>query len=177
MHNRPYHHIALWGFLIGILFIVFIQFFSGRNINHLTQLNTALSGELSLQNNLHRLESDILIVESDVRGAVLAQDSFFLKDIQSKTAHVTQDLAGLEKQLNSDKADLPKLRSLVEEKISFNDSVATIFKSNGKQAAEALISTGRGKVLRDSISSIIATIASTKQAELMAITNANKRSG
>ena len=52
MQNRPYHHIALWGFLIGILFIVFIQFLSGRNINHLTQLNTSLLSELRLQNDL-----------------------------------------------------------------------------------------------------------------------------
>jgi signal transduction histidine kinase/CheY-like chemotaxis protein len=179
MQNRPYHHIALWGFLIGILFIVFIQFFSGRSINRLTQLNSSLLNELRLQNDLHRLESGILMVESDVRGAVLSQDSGFLKNLNLKTASVNEDLAKLEKLLRSDKyaASLPKLHSLVEQKIAFNDSVAAIFKTTGKLAAEAFISSRRGKTLRDSISSIINTIDNAKQAELINIINANKRSG
>ena len=179
MQNRPYHHIALWGFLIGILFIVFIQFLSGRNINHLTQLNTSLLSELRLQNDLHRLESDLLIVESDLRFAVLSNDSFFLKDIELKTANVNQDLKSMERLLQHDRhADyLPKLHSLIEQKIAFNDTVATTFKINGKEIAEALIGTRTGKVLRDSISSIINTIDKTKQSELIAIINANERSG
>jgi signal transduction histidine kinase/CheY-like chemotaxis protein len=179
MQNRRYHHIALWGFLIGILFIVFIQFFSGRSINRLTQLNSSLLNELRLQNDLHRLESGILTVESDVRGAVLSQDSGFLKNFNLKTASVNEDLAKLEKLLLSDKyaADLPKLHSLVEQKIAFNDSVATIFKTTGKLDAEAFISSRRGKTLRDSISSIINTIDNGKQSELINIINANKRSG
>jgi signal transduction histidine kinase/CheY-like chemotaxis protein len=179
MQNRPYHHIALWGFLIGILFIVFIQFFSGRSINRLAQLNSSLLNELRLQNDLHRLESGILTVEIDVRGAVLSQDSGFLKNFNLKTASVNEDLAKLEKLLRSDKyaADLPKLHSLVEQKIAFNDSVATIFKTTGKLDAEAFISSRRGKTLRDSISSIINTIDNGKQSELINIINANKRSG
>jgi signal transduction histidine kinase/CheY-like chemotaxis protein len=179
MQNRRYHHIALWGFLIGILFIVFIQFFSGRSINRLTQLNSTSLNELSLQNDLHRLESDILIVESDVRGAVLSRDTIFLKDIHLKTDRVYKDLASLEQQLNSGpvKNDLQILHLLVKQKIDFNDSVANIFRSNGKQAAEALMSIGSGRVLRDSISTTIKTIERTKQAELLAITEANKTSG
>jgi signal transduction histidine kinase/CheY-like chemotaxis protein len=179
MQNRPYHHIALWGFLIGILFIVFIQFFSGRSINSLIQLNSSLLNELRLQNELHQLESGILLIESDVRGAVLSQDSGFLKNFELKTAGVKKDLAGLEKLLRSDKyaAELPKLRSLVEEKISFNDSVAAIFRTSGKLAAEALVSSKQGVILRDSISSIINIIDNAKQSELIKIINANKRSG
>ena len=179
MQNRPYHHIALWGFLIGILFIVFIQFFSGRSINRLTQLNSSLLNELRLQNDLHQLESGILMVESDVRGAVLSQDSGFLKNFNLKTASVNESLANLGKLLRSDKyaASLPKLHSLVEQKIAFNDSVAVMFKTTGKLAAEAFISSGRGKILRDSISSIINTIDNAKQSELINIINANKRSG
>src|SRR5215203_2956397 len=179
MHNRAYHHIALWGFLIGILFIVFIQFFSGRSVKHLTQLNTSLLNELHLQHNLHKLESDLLIVESDLMFAVLSQDSVFLRDIDLKTASVNEDLKNLEQLLQSGKyADyLPKLHSLVEQKIVFNNSVTNTFKLNGKQSAEALISTKAGKILRDSISSIINTIDKTKQAELISIIDANKKSG
>src|SRR5690348_11563456 len=140
MQNRPYHHIALWGFLIGILFIVFIQFFSGRSINRLIQLNTSLLNELQLQNDLHRLESDILMVESDVRGAVLSGDSLFLKDISSVTFNVNKDLANLEKLLHSDTYinHLPRLQSLVQEKIAFNDSVVNLFRKDGKLTAETL---------------------------------------
>lgn len=177
--RRPYHHIALWGFLAGILFIVFIQFFSGRSINHLTQLNSDLLKEIRLQNNLHRLESDILVIESDVRGAILSRDTVFLKDFHTKTLNVNKDLNELGRLLDSEntKNQFSKLNSLAEQKINFNDSVASIFRIKGKEAAEALISTGRGRILRDSISFIIAAIDSTKQAELVAMTEANKRNG
>ena len=179
MQNRPYHHIALCGFLIGILFIVFIQFFSGRSINRLTQLNTSLLNELQLQNDLHRLESDILIIESDVRGAVLSQDSTFLKDIGVATANVNKDLNNLEGLLKSDKYanELPRLQLLVQQKIAFNDSVANAFRNDGKSVAEALIATKRGRILRDSISAIINTIDRAKQSELAASINDNKRNG
>ena len=179
MQNRQYHHIALWGFLIGILFIVFIQFFSGRSINRLTQLNTSLLNELRLQNDLHRLESDILMIESDVRGAVLSQDSLFLKDLDLKTANVNQDLANLKNLLQKDKyaTDFPRLQLLVQRKISFNDSVANLFKTNGKLAAETLIGTRRGRLLRDSISSIINAIDKAKQTELITSIDENKKGG
>src|SRR5918993_1298483 len=177
MQKRPYHHIALWGFLVGILFIVFIQFFSSRSINRLSQLNTSLSSELQLQNDLHRLQSGILTIESDVRGAVLSEDSAFLKDITVKTASVNQDLMNLEKLLHSDKyaSDLPRLKLLVQQKIAFNDSVANAFRKNGKQEAETIIATGRGRLLRDSIASIISKIDNGKKAELITSINDNRR--
>ncbi len=179
MQNRPYHHIALWGFLVGILFIVFIQFFSGRSINRVAQLNTSLLNELQLQNDLHRLESDILAIESDVRGAVLSEDSVFLKDITPKTNDVIRDLANLENLLQSDKYanSLLHLQLLVKEKILFNDSVAAVFRIKGKAEAEALIATGKGRILKDSISSIINSIDGSKQKELVTSISENKRNG
>jgi signal transduction histidine kinase/CheY-like chemotaxis protein len=179
MLKRPYQHIALWGFLVGILFIVFIQFFSGRNINRLAQLNNDLLNEIRLQNNMHRLESGILALESDVRGAIVSGDSIFLKNFHVKTINVNKDLAELAGLLNAEQttSNFSRLQLLVKQKIVFNDSVANIFRTNGKEAAGAVVGTGRGRLLSDSISFIIATIDSTKQAELIAITNANKRSG
>jgi signal transduction histidine kinase/CheY-like chemotaxis protein len=47
----------------------------------------------------------------------------------------------------------------------------------GKQKAEALISTGRGRILRDSIAAIIASIERAKKAELFSLSETNKRSG
>ena len=155
------------------------SFFSGRSINHLTQINGSLLKELTLQNDLNKLKSDILIIESDVRGAVLSQDSIFLKDIDAKTSTVNRDIVNLGKVLQNEQPsnDLEKLHLLVEQKIAFNDSVANTFKIKGKQAAEAMISSGRGRILRDSISAIITKIDSTRQAELIAIIDSNKRSG
>ena len=177
MRSRPNHYIALWGFLIGILLIVFIQFFSTRSINHLTQLNNSLSKELAFQNEINKIRSGILVIESNVRGAILSQDSVFLKDINIKTASVSEELANLLSILPNNRTELEKLQSLVQEKFSFNDSVIYTFISSGKQAAEALISTGRGRILRDSISSIITAVDSTRQAELIVITAATKTSG
>src|SRR5688500_8599355 len=135
MLKRPYHHIALWGFLVGILFIVFIQFFSGRSINRLTQLNNDLLNEIRLQNNLHRLESGILALESDVRGAIVSGNSIFLKNFHVKTTNVNKDLAELAGLLNAEQttSNFSNLQLLVKQKIIFNDSVANVFRTNGKE--------------------------------------------
>ena len=178
MQDRPYRHIALWGFLIGILFIVFIQFFSGRSITQLANLNSSHLNVLQLQKDLNKLRSDILIVESDVRGALISQDSVFLKDIDSKTIIVKEDLSRLDQIIGPDeKKDLKKLRLLIDEKINFHNEVINTFKSKGKVASEALVSTSKGRILRDSINFIISAIDSTKQEELFTIINANKRNG
>jgi CHASE3 domain sensor protein len=90
MLKNSLQHIALWGFLIGLLVIVFIQFISNRNINRLIQSNQALLTELQIQNNLRRIESDILTIESDIRGAVISGNSIFITNVSTKINSITR---------------------------------------------------------------------------------------
>ncbi len=61
-------YLALWFFLGGVLLIVFLQFISGKNNERLIQGNKRLYYEVETQQDLRGLESDVLTVESDIRG-------------------------------------------------------------------------------------------------------------
>ena len=67
-------YLVLWLFLAGVALIVFIQFFSGQNINRSIQGNKRLLQEVALQNELRQLEADVLTVESDIRGVIITND-------------------------------------------------------------------------------------------------------
>ena len=68
MHRPDLRYLVLWLFLFGIIIIVFLQVLSGYNITRLIQGNAAVLNELQVQNDLHKLQGDVLTVESDIRG-------------------------------------------------------------------------------------------------------------
>ncbi|HEY0356794.1 MAG TPA: hypothetical protein VGC29_11345, partial [Flavisolibacter sp.] len=68
----------MWLFLFGIVIIVFLQVMSGYNIKRLIGGNKTLLNELQVQNDLRKLEGDILLVESDIRGAVITGNEAYL---------------------------------------------------------------------------------------------------
>ncbi len=79
MNKGQYKYLALWCFLAGVIIIVFIQFISVQNTNRLIQGNKRLLSESKIQNDLRLLETNILTIESDVRGAVITNDINYLK--------------------------------------------------------------------------------------------------
>lgn len=161
----------MWLFLFGIIIIVFLQVLSGYNIKRLIRGNKSLLNELQVQNALRKLESDILIVESDIRGAVITGNSAHLKNIQGRVSQTDDALASLQKLLVSDvsQKNIDYLSHLVHEKKQFNDSIITAFYSGGRKQAELVVNTNRGKEIRDSLVSIITLLESERQANLSRI--------
>ena len=148
---------TLWLFVAGVILIVFLQFLSGENINRLVDGNKKLLNEVRLQNDLRKLESDVLTLESDIRGLVITDDRSSLPAAQEKIKSIEQEAAALQQALHSERApkQVAALSQLVTEKISFSNGILTAYQSNGKKAGEEVINTGRGKALRDSIIAVI----------------------
>src|SRR4051812_3846588 len=84
MRKPDLRYWVLWLFLLGVLIIVFLQVISGYNINRLIVGNKKLLNELQVQNDLRKLESDILTVESDIRGAVITSNQAVLKNTEGR---------------------------------------------------------------------------------------------
>ncbi|HEX2535386.1 MAG TPA: ATP-binding protein [Chitinophagaceae bacterium] len=170
---------ALWGFLIGIAVIVFLQFISGQNINRLAQANVRLLQEIEVQNDIRAVQADILTIESDVRGALIAEDDFFLRGVESKISGLRDGLNDLKRNLRSTHAaaNLAVLEDLVNRKIRFSYLILDTFRIHGKAAGEALISTGRGRLLRDSIEHTINVLDSARQAELRGLITSIEQNG
>ena len=87
--------LVLWLFLFGVVVIVFLQVISGYNINRLTQGNKTLLKERGIQKKIRELESDILIVESDIRGAVVTSNNAYIQNISDKLDSIDADLSFL----------------------------------------------------------------------------------
>jgi signal transduction histidine kinase/CheY-like chemotaxis protein/HPt (histidine-containing phosphotransfer) domain-containing protein len=179
MRKPELRYVVLWLFLVGILVIVFLQVISGYNINRLIQGNQRLQGEIRLQNDLRKLESNLLMVESDIRGAVISSDRSSLNNIEGRINFISSELSNLQN-INKDQVqsfEIHNLQYLVNEKLSFSRKILQAFKQNGKDSAESVINSRKGQILRDSISHVITVLDNNRQAKLNQVTATNESSG
>jgi CHASE3 domain sensor protein len=165
-------YLVLWLFLVGIALIVFIQFFSGQNITRSIQGNKRLLQEVALQNDLRQLESDVLTVESDIRGVIITNDSMHLPGINQKIRSIETQIFELDDKLKDSLTmrEVALLGNLVRDKLLFTDEILDAYKKQGKSAAEAVINTNRGRIIRDSIVSVIGTLDNIRRNHLGEIT-------
>src|SRR3954454_8551269 len=123
MHKPDFRYLVLWVFLFGIIVIVFLQVISGYNIRRLTEGNKRLLNELRIQNTLRRLETDILTVESDIRGAVISGKEEHLNNTEHNTLAIQREMNSLHSVLTPDLSltQFNTLSRLINEKKAFND--------------------------------------------------------
>ncbi|HEY0751521.1 MAG TPA: CHASE3 domain-containing protein, partial [Chitinophagaceae bacterium] len=179
MAKSQMKHIVLWLFLAGLVIIVFIQFISGQNINRLISGNNRLMKEVQIQNELRLLESDLLTVETDIRGFIIKGDTIIPYDVENKIAGIQSKLSKVSEHLKDSvgQAEAIALQNLVNAKIHFSQGILTAYKSNGKEAAEDVINSGEGKRLRDSIGLLIGKLDNIRQSHLKDIVSSIERSG
>ena len=178
MFRPDFRYLVLWLFLFGIIIIVFLQVLSGYNIKRLIEGNKSLLNELQFQNNLRKLASDVIIVESDVRGAVITGQDTHLRNIETNNRMVTQELANLKSSLLPPiPPEAQQLERLVREKSDFNQEILDMHRANGKAAAELLISTNKGMLLRDSILQVISVMQHNRQVQLRTIVGSIESTG
>ncbi|RYZ30958.1 MAG: response regulator [Chitinophagaceae bacterium] len=167
MRKPDIRYWVLWLFLLGVLVIVFLQVISGYNISQLLKGNGQLSSEMQVQYSLRKLQSDIITVESDIRGAVLSNDPKELSDVAPKIQGISDRLNKLHQHFKSNPVrELTALDNFVQEKIDFSHEVINAFQQSGNVQATALINSDRGKVLRDSIEHVINRLDNIRKSEL-----------
>ncbi|MFL5809805.1 MAG: ATP-binding protein [Flavisolibacter sp.] len=179
MHRLDFRYIVLWLFLFGIIVVVFLQVISGYNIRRLSEGNKNLLKELKLQNSLRKLQSDIVLIESDIRGAVITGDKSHLEDIGRTNLMIDEELTEIFKNPQSvgHQAELTLLRELCSRKKYFNQQILDTFYAKGKMATESLVSTNRGRQLRDSISTLVSKFEASRQQKLATITSSIEKTG
>ncbi|HEU4575811.1 MAG TPA: ATP-binding protein [Chitinophagaceae bacterium] len=160
-------YLALIIFLLGLVLIVFLQFNSGKSIDRLIQGNTSLLKELQAQNDLQKLQTDIVTVESKVRGAIITRDTAQISHIQEYIQRISAEQNRIEKSVNNGGTAqlVQKLDTLVTHKILFNQKTINAFLSGGKEAAEKIINDNsvRSKRLTDSIFDAVDDVDSSRQ--------------
>src|SRR5215203_6101792 len=176
MRKPELRYWVLWLFLLGVLIIVFLQVISGYNINRLIQGNKRLLGELQVQNDFRKLESNILTVESDIRGAVITNNPELIKNTADKIKNIESELHRFKTIFNTrvPAAEFNQLELLGRKKIQFSRQTLQAFYRQGKGQAETVINTSQGQLLRDSIITILARLDELRQSKLRDITSANE---
>jgi CheY-like chemotaxis protein/CHASE3 domain sensor protein/HPt (histidine-containing phosphotransfer) domain-containing protein len=179
MKDGRMKYLALWLFIVGVLLIVLIQVITSENVKRLTQGNQRLLAEVEIQNSLRRLQSDVLTVESDIRGAIITNNRSHITDVNQKISNIRQRLSEIHTDLKSPETtrDLAELERLINSKIEFSYEILAAYNSNGKDAGEQVINSGRGKEIRDSIETVIQRLDSRRQSSLHAIISNIERSG
>ncbi|GAA4319355.1 ATP-binding protein [Flaviaesturariibacter amylovorans] len=164
-------YLALWFFIIGVVLIVFIQFITSQNVKRLTEGNKRLLAEVAIQNRLRLLQNDVLTVESDIRGVVITDDRTHLSNVNDKIESIRREVSALRTDLRGEHAEtyITELDTQVGRKIVFSQAILNAYDSKGKEAGEAVINTGRGKVLRDSIVQAVHQLDSIRQYRLNGI--------
>lgn len=174
-----FKYLALWFFLAGVVLIVFIQFISGKNNERLVQGNKRLLKEVKIQNELRRLEADVLTVESDIRGAIITNDPAFLININDKINNIQKGSAaltiGLKDSLNT--ADITLLNTLIQNKLFITQQILNAYSRSGKDAGELIINTGRSKGVTDSIIAVVNKMDSSRQSALVQIIGSIESTG
>ncbi len=169
--NRYFRYLLLAIFIIAVLLIVFLQFNSNRSINKLIQGNENLLGDLAIKTNLQRLQTNIITLESKLRGAVISGSVVYSDHLYEEINSVNESLKKLDI-LGNDKSIRPLLGDLnrqVNSKVVYNRAVLDTFRIRGKRQAEQMINTQLGKNLTDSIRTVCNQIDALHQVAVIAL--------
>jgi len=172
MPGKLPRYIFLSLFLAGVLLIVYIQFTSGKNIDNLIKGNNELLSQLSFENDLQQIQTDIVNVENNIRGAVITSDNRHIQDITGEISAVSLDLREIKKNIPAavDTLQVSQLEILINKKMVFFNEVLNAYKNKGKPEAEILINTEGGKELSENIFQLIDAFDNKRQQELSRIT-------
>ena len=166
MLKRKLKYLPLIVFLVSVLMIVFLQFNSGQSINSLINSNTRLLNELKTQRDLQILETAIVSVESNVRGAVITERSDHLKNLEGEIHNIRLGLKKLDIYFEDPVTDslMKSLTNVVERKITHSTKIIQQYEQFGKDSAEEYINQNKGKSMTDSIVLLIDNLTNTRQA-------------
>ncbi|MFT3750605.1 MAG: response regulator [Agriterribacter sp.] len=160
-----FKYLLLFIFIAALLLIVFLQFNSNRSINKLIDGNESMLNHIEVKTNLQRLQTNIVMLESKVRGSVISGTAQEQGYLASEIEAVNEILPVLDS-LTEDSSVIPLMHNLgkfVKEKIDFNNKIIEAFHSKGKAQAELLINTKYGKQLTDSIKQICSQVEDIHQ--------------
>lgn len=143
----------LFGFGFGFLLIVLVQYISSRSVNEIIKDERELLITTKIIEQTEGLKAHVSAFESKMRGFIITGNEKFL---EGNEASELKSFDNVEELMASEEGNINKhyreqLAHLINKKISFNRSILIAYDKVDNSAAVALIKTGRGKELMDSI--------------------------
>lgn len=140
---------------VVILLILISLFYTVLQSTNFTRKSSALvSITQDFLYNLEKVESAVTDIETAHRGFVITGNESFLEPIENATIELNNNLQNLKRIGDTSpeqKDKISHLRSLVEKKLSISNEAISLRKSEGQLVALNFVSSGRGKIVMDSI--------------------------
>lgn len=158
---------------------MFLQVISNYNNTKLIESNKSLLSEMHLRTSLRHFESDILALESNVRGLVINNENSRITECRRQIDSVTGQYGEVKTMLDSllTPTNQKRFDKLVASKLQFNRQVLDSFERNGKTSAEKVLRSRLGQTLRDSMLLVIAQFDKQREIELAEISELNASAG
>jgi signal transduction histidine kinase/DNA-binding response OmpR family regulator len=179
MQRPALRYWVLWLFLLGVCIIVFLQVISNYNNTKLIESNKSLLNEMRMRSSLRHFESDMLALESNIRGLVINNENSRITEYRRQIDSVALQYDSVKRMLADllSVGDQKHFDGLVSHKLEFNRSVLDSFERKGKNAAEEVIRTKLGQALRDSMLFTISRFDRQREAKLTQISESNASAG
>lgn len=161
---------AIVAMLVGVVALNLLgEKFVTAQFEQYVESNKALMVKLHYQAKVNDLRHGVLLFESRVRGLVVTGKDEFIDNIETvfDSAYADLDVVLEETGRQPGLVDLTdSLNRMIRHKIDFNKQIINVYYHHGKQEAERLIGTGRGKKLRENILSVTQELEDSKQDEI-----------
>jgi len=140
---------------VVILLILIALFYTVLQSTNFTRKSSALvSITRDFLYNLEKVESSVTDIETAHRGFVITGNESFLEPIENAVLELNSSLQNLKRIGDTSpkqKEKISHLSSLVEKKLSLSNEAISLRKSEGQLVALNFVSSGRGKMVMDSI--------------------------
>jgi signal transduction histidine kinase/CheY-like chemotaxis protein len=179
MTNNRFIYFILSAFIAGNLLLIFMQYNSAKNLAQLIDGNQKLLHELKVSNQLRELERDILSSENKIRGAVAANDSSYLQEVDIQIAEAQSLLDSLRAISDQDSTlrNINYLSKLANEKRIVKNQLLDSFHKSGTLLPESFRTTMKRRDLSNAINNTSRKIYASRQRLLDSLTISISNSG
>ncbi len=137
--------------------IAFITLLTNKEFKSLRNVNFSIEKNRVVKTKLNMAVSQVLEIETAIRGFLLSNNEDYLQFVESTKAEVTGNFIDLKTMLSDDPAQIVRLdtlKSLIEKRVDHALFILNVSKRDGLDTGIALFKTNKGKKLTDEIRSL-----------------------
>ena len=168
----------LSGLTVATVVILIGAVISLASIQSLVSASDNVEHTLHVKQELGKLNGEVYELVAAGRAYLLSGNETFLESWKLSKANIPKLIGNIEdltKDNTKQQNELAALKQIVRELINFSESLVATYKTSGKEAAEELFSTLKGKKINDEIDKIV-TRMSDEESQLVLERNARETS-